>query len=127
MRGLGLQIPSFDHPGVDDASVWPTVKTTAVAADEAGFDAVLVMDHFYQLPMLGAPDDRMLEAYSLLSAIGAVTERVTLSALVTRNTYRNPAILAKTVTTLDHVSNGRAMLGIGTGWFEVEHESFGVR
>ena len=84
------------------------------------------MDHFYQLPMLGEPDQFMLECYSLLAALARETSTVRLSALVTGNTYRNPAVLAKTVTTLDIVSNGRAQLGIGAGWFEREHESFGI-
>jgi len=85
-----------------------------------------VMDHFYQLPMLGEPDQYMLECYSLLSALARETSTVRLSALVTGNTYRNPAVLAKTVTTLDIVSGGRAQLGIGAGWFELEHDAFGI-
>ena len=84
------------------------------------------MDHFYQLPMLGDPDQFMLECYSLLSALARETKNVRLSALVTGNTYRNPAVLAKTVTTLDVVSEGRAQLGIGAGWFELEHDAFGI-
>ena len=84
------------------------------------------MDHFYQLPMLGNPDAFMLECYSLLSALARETSTVRLSALVTGNTYRVPAVLAKTVTTLDIVSNGRAQLGIGAGWFELEHDAFGI-
>jgi F420-dependent oxidoreductase-like protein len=84
-----------------------------------------VMDHFYQLPMLGPPGNEMLECYTLLSALAQHTTRVRLSALVTGNTYRNPALLAKEVTTLDHVSGGRGQLGIGAGWFELEHDSLG--
>ena len=83
------------------------------------------MDHFYQLPMLGAPDHAMLECYTLLSALAQHTSRVRLSALVTGNTYRNPTLLAKIVTALDVVSGGRAQLGIGAGWFELEHDSLG--
>jgi F420-dependent oxidoreductase-like protein len=83
------------------------------------------MDHFYQLPGLGAPDEPMLEAYSTLSALATATSRIQLSALVTGNTYRNPPMLAKTVTTLDVVSGGRAVLGIGAGWFQLEHQQFG--
>jgi F420-dependent oxidoreductase-like protein len=84
------------------------------------------MDHFYQLPMLGTPEQYMLECYSLLAALARETSTVRLSALVTGNTYRNPAVLAKTVTTLDIVSGGRAQLGIGAGWFELEHDAFGI-
>jgi len=85
----------------------------------------MVMDHFYQLPMLGPPELDMLECYTLLSALAQHTSSARLSALVTGNTYRNPALLAKTVTTLDVVSGGRAQLGIGAGWFEQEHDSLG--
>jgi F420-dependent oxidoreductase-like protein len=126
MTRLGLQIPSFTFPGGEVADIFPTVAAAAQAADRGGFDTVLVMDHFFQLPGLGEPDDFMLEAYTLLGALAAVTSSVRLGALVTGNTYRNPAILAKTVTTLDVVSGGRAQLGIGSGWFELEHDAFGV-
>jgi F420-dependent oxidoreductase-like protein len=125
MTRLGYQIPNFTYPGASPADLFPMVVRQARAAEASGFDTVLVMDHFYQLPMLGAPDNEMLECYTLLSALAQHTERVRLSALVTGNTYRNPALLAKEVTTLDHVSGGRAQLGIGAGWFELEHESLG--
>ena len=126
MTRLGLQIPSFTYPGGTPATIFPTVVGAAQAAESSGFDTVLVMDHFYQLPGLGNPDDYMLEAYTLLGALASVTSRIRLAALVTGNTYRNPAILAKSVTTLDIVSGGRAQLGIGSGWFELEHQSFGI-
>jgi len=121
---LGYQIPNFSYPG-GPASIADTVVRQAREAEAAGFDAVLVMDHFYQLPGLGTPDQPMLEAYTLLGALAGQTSRVQLSALVTGNTYRNPALLAKAVTTLDVVSGGRAVLGIGAGWFELEHASLG--
>ena len=126
MTKLGLQIPNFNFPGGTPDQIFPTVVSAAQAADASGFDTVMVMDHFYQLPGLGNPDDYMLEAYTLLGALASVTSRVRLGALVTGNTYRNPAILAKAVTTLDIVSQGRAQLGIGCGWFELEHDSFGI-
>jgi len=126
MTRLGLQIPSFTYPGGTAADIFPTVTATARAAEASGFDTVLVMDHFYQLPGLGNPDDFMLEAYTLLGALAAVTSKVRLGTLVSGNTYRNPAILAKSVTTLDIVSGGRAQLGIGSGWFEMEHDAFGI-
>jgi hypothetical protein len=83
------------------------------------------MDHFYQLPMLGSPDQPMLEAYTALGALATATEKVLLGTLVTGNTYRNPTLLAKIITTLDVVSQGRAVLGVGTGWFELEHTQLG--
>jgi F420-dependent oxidoreductase-like protein len=122
--GLGLQIPNFSY-GTPVAELFPAVKAQAEEAEAAGFDTVLVMDHLYQLPTLGEPDEPMLEAYTALGALATATERVQLSTLVTGNTYRNPTLLAKTVTTLDVVSAGRAILGIGTGWFELEHRQLG--
>jgi len=112
---LGYQIPNFSYPG-GPASIADTVVRQAREAEAAGFDAVLVMDHFYQLPGIGTPDQPMLECYTTLGALATATSTIQLSALVTGNTYRNPAILAKTVTTLDVVSAGRAILGIGAGW-----------
>jgi F420-dependent oxidoreductase-like protein len=123
---LGYQIPNFTYPDVDQSRLFEVVARQAAEADRSGFDTVLVMDHFYQLPMLGEPDQYMLECYTLLGALARETEQVRLSALVTGNTYRNPAVLAKIVTTLDVVSGGRAQLGIGAGWFELEHRAFGI-
>ena len=126
MTRLGYQIPVFTYPDTDSAGLFPAIARQAEEAEGAGFDTLLVMDHFYQLPMLGAAEEPMLECYSLLSALAGRTSRVRLSALVTGNTYRNPAVLAKTVTTLDVVSGGRAQLGIGSGWFQLEHDAFGI-
>lgn len=121
---LGYQIPNFSYPG-PVAELFPTVIRQARDAESAGFDTVLVMDHFYQLPGLGEPDEPMLESYTALAALATATETIQLSALVTGNTYRNPALLAKTVTTLDVISGGRAVLGIGAGWYELEHLQYG--
>lgn len=121
---LGFQIPNFSY-GTAVSELFPTVIRQAQEAEEGGFDTVLVMDHFYQLPMLGSPDQPMLEAYTALAALATATKRVQLGTLVTGNTYRNPTLLAKIITTLDVVSGGRAILGIGTGWFELEHEQLG--
>jgi F420-dependent oxidoreductase-like protein len=122
---LGYQIPNFTYPGVSPERLFATVRQQAVEAEGSGFDTVLVMDHFYQLASLGQPGQEMIECYTLLSALAQHTSQVRLSALVTGNTYRHPSLLAKTVTALDVVSGGRAQLGIGAGWFELEHDSLG--
>ena len=121
---LGLQIPNFSY-GTGVNELFPTVIAQAQEADAAGFDSVFVMDHFYQLPMLGSPDQPMLESYTTLGGLATATEHVQLGTLVTGNTYRNPTLLAKAITTLDVMSQGRAILGIGTGWFELEHDQLG--
>ena len=121
---LGLQIPNFSY-GTGVGELYPTVIAQAQEADTSGFDSVFVMDHFYQLPMLGTPDQPMLEAYTALGGLATATEKVQLGTLVTGNTYRNPTLLAKAITTLDVMSQGRAILGIGTGWFELEHDQLG--
>ena len=125
MTRLGYQIPNFTYPGIEGADIFKNVVAQAQAAEAAGFDRVFVMDHFYQLPGIGAPEEPMFECYTMLSALAQHTETVRLSALVTGNTYRHPTLLAKAVTALDHVSGGRATLGIGAGWFEPEHKSLG--
>lgn len=125
MTRLGYQIPNFTYPDTRPDQIFDNVVTQAKAAEAAGYDRVMVMDHFYQLPGIGRHDEPMFECYSMLSALAQHTKKVRLSALVTGNTYRNPALLAKTITTLDHVSHGRATLGIGAGWFEKEHTDLG--
>ena len=125
MGQLSYQIPNFNHPGVGPSAVFDTVVAQAKEAESAGFDRVTVMDHFYQLPGIGSHDEAMIEAYTLLGALAQHTERMRLATLVTGNTYRNPAMLAKVVTALDVVSHGRATLGIGAGWYELEHEAMG--
>ncbi|MGV1008002.1 MAG: LLM class F420-dependent oxidoreductase [Dermatophilaceae bacterium] len=122
---LGYQIPNYTYPDTPVERVFPTVVAQAREAEASGFDTVLVMDHFYQLPGIGPADHAMLECYTTLAALASATSTIQVSALVTGNTYRNPALLAKTVTTLDLVSGGRAILGIGAGWFEKEHDEYG--
>ncbi|MBW2394267.1 MAG: LLM class F420-dependent oxidoreductase [Deltaproteobacteria bacterium] len=125
MTRLGYQIPNFTYPDTRPEEIFGKVVAQAKAAEASGYDRVMVMDHFYQLPGIGAPGEPMLECYTMLSALAPHTSKVRLSALVTGNTYRNPALLAKTITTLDHVSGGRATLGMGCGWFEKEHTDLG--
>ena len=122
---MGLQIPLFTYPGGDSATMFDTVAGIAQAGEAAGFDSVWGMDHFYQLPGLGKPEEPMFEAYSLLTALATVTSKVRLGAMVGGVTYRNPAFLAKSVTCLDVISKGRAIWGIGAGWFEMEHDAYG--
>ncbi|BBX70144.1 LLM class F420-dependent oxidoreductase [Mycolicibacterium psychrotolerans] len=121
---LGLQINNFSY-GTGVGELFPTVVAQAKEADSSGFDSVFLMDHFYQLPGIGTYDQPMLEAYTALGALAAATDTVQLGTLVTGNTYRNPTLLAKAITTLDVISAGRAILGIGTGWFELEHDQLG--
>jgi F420-dependent oxidoreductase-like protein len=125
MLRLGLQIPNFTYPGVPDSELFDRVAETAVTAELAGFDSIWVMDHFYQIPNVGQRAEPMLESYTLLSGIAARTSRAMLGTMVTGVTYRNPALLAKIVTTLDIVSSGRAILGIGAAWNEDEHRGYG--
>ena len=125
MTTFGFQIPGFRHAGATDAEMFDNTVALAHAAEASGFSSVWVMDHFWQLPALGGPDEPILEAYTLLGALAARTERVQLGTLVTGVTYRNPALLAKMVTTLDIISHGRAILGIGAAWYDVEHAGYG--
>ena len=125
MTTFGFQIPGFRHAGAADGEMFDQTLAHALAAEEGGFASVWVMDHFWQLPALGGPDEPILEAYTLLGALAARTERVQLGTLVTGVTYRNPALLAKMITTLDVISHGRAILGIGAAWYDVEHVGYG--
>ncbi|HWF15171.1 MAG TPA: LLM class F420-dependent oxidoreductase [Acidimicrobiales bacterium] len=120
---FGLQIPNF----IDGApgALFDEVVERASAAEESGYDSVWVMDHFFQLPPMGGPSQPMLDAYTLLGALAARTSEIRLGALVSGVTYRNPAHLAKIVTTLDVISAGRAILGIGAAWYDVEHDGLG--
>jgi F420-dependent oxidoreductase-like protein len=122
---LGLQIPDFttpDGPGRLGADLGTVVRT----ADEAGFDFIAVMDHFFQIGAIGAAEREMLEAYTTLGYVAACTSRAKLLTLVTGTIYRHPGILAKTVTTLDVLSGGRAWLGIGAAWNEQESRGLGI-
>jgi F420-dependent oxidoreductase-like protein len=122
---FGYHMPSFSFPGVADDERFDHLVALVRAAETAGFDLVTVMDHFYQIGVVGSDEEPMLEAYSTLAALAARTTRVKLGAMVTGVTYRNPALLAKTVTTLDTISKGRAILGLGAAWNESEHVGHG--
>src|SRR5215217_7855259 len=122
---LGLQLPSFTFEGVLTDKMFERIAETAVAAESAAFDSFWVMDHYHQIENVGPEADPMLEAYTLLGGVGARTSRIELGVMVTGVTYRNPAFLAKVVTTLDVVSGGRAILGIGAAWNEEESRAYG--
>ena len=126
MRPLfGYHMPRFTFPDVPREGLFEHLIELVGAAEAAGFDLITVMDHFYQIGPVGAEDEPMLEAYTTLGAIAARTSRVRLGTMVTGVTYRNPAMLAKTVTTLDVISGGRALLGIGAAWNDSEHRGYG--
>ena len=128
---IGLQVPNFTWPGGPPA-IAGTLREIAGAAETAGFSSLWVMDHFFQIGSrdramgLGPAEDEMLEGYSTLAYLAALTQRVQLGTLVTGAIYRYPGILIKTVTTLDVLSGGRAYLGIGAGWFEREARGLGA-
>jgi alkanesulfonate monooxygenase SsuD/methylene tetrahydromethanopterin reductase-like flavin-dependent oxidoreductase (luciferase family) len=103
---------------------WPQWRDAAVAADDAGWDSVWTWDHL--LAIFGPWEQPIFEGWSILSAIGPLTKRVRLGLMVGANTFRKPGLTAKLATTLDHVSGGRAILGIGGAWFDREHEAFGI-
>lgn len=124
---FGYHMPSYTFPGVPREDLFDHAVALATAAESAGFDFVTVMDHFYQIGPVGPEEEPMLEGYTALAGIAARTSRIRLGTLVTGVTYRNPALLAKTVTTLDVVSKGRAFLGIGAAWNESEHQGYGFR
>ncbi|MFV2171832.1 LLM class F420-dependent oxidoreductase [Actinomadura sp. LOL_016] len=122
---IGLQVPSFTFPGGAER-IGPTFGRIARDADQAGLHSLWVMDHFFQIDMVGPAEEPMLEGYSALAYAAALTENITLGTLVTGVTYRHPGILVKTVTTLDVLSGGRAWLGIGAAWNDEESRGLGV-
>ena len=103
---------------------WPGFRDSALAAEEAGWDSVWTWDHLNAI--FGPWEQPIFEGWSVLSALGPLTARIRLGLMVGANTFRNPGLTAKLATTLDHVSGGRAVLGIGGAWFEREHDAFGI-
>ncbi|HYM95786.1 MAG TPA: LLM class F420-dependent oxidoreductase [Candidatus Sulfotelmatobacter sp.] len=123
---FGYHMPNYTYPGVPDDRLFESVVERVQAAEAAGFDLVTVMDHFYQIRGVGPETHPMLEAYTTLAALATRTSRVKLGTLVTGVTYRNPAVLAKIVTTLDVISGGRAVMGIGAAWNDSEAAGYGI-
>jgi F420-dependent oxidoreductase-like protein len=122
---IGVHFMNFTLPD-GPAGLRAAVGDTAVAAEEAGVDWFTAMDHWFQMEHFATAHDAMLEGYSVLNFVAAKTEKLRLGLLVTGVTYRHPGLLAKTVTTLDVLSGGRAFLGIGAAWYEREHQALGV-
>src|ERR1700744_4718479 len=122
---IGLQISDFGPPRGPE---WlgAELATVARTADDARFEQIAVMDHFFQIPAVGPAENEMLEGYTTLGYLAACTSRAALVTLVTGTVYREPGILAKTVTTLDVLSGGRAWLGIGAAWNEEESRGLGI-
>jgi F420-dependent oxidoreductase-like protein len=123
---FGFHFSSVSYEGIDERGLFTRIAETAVAAESAGFDSIWVPDHVHQNRIGGGPSGPMLEAYTLLAALATKTDHVLLGSLVTPVTFRNPALLAKVVTTLDVVSDGRAVLGIGAAWDTEEHNAYGL-
>jgi len=125
MATYGLQLPDFSWiVDADPPTTMDRLRSVAQAAETSGYSSLWVMDHLLQLPPLGGPAASILEGYVALGALAAVTERVELGTLVTGVTYRNPAHLAKQIASLDALTGGRAILGIGAAWYDVEHAAY---
>jgi F420-dependent oxidoreductase-like protein len=124
---LGFSLGDYPRPVAGDTQLFDTVLAQVQAAEGAGFDSVWVPDHLMQTPVVAPEDDPMLECYTTLGALAAATSRVWLGAFVGCAAYRNPALVAKAVTTLDIISHGRAIFGVGAGWFEREHHAYGFK
>lgn len=121
---IGVHYSRF--PSGPDGSLARTLAETARVADQGGVELFTLMDHYFQMEVFGGPPEPMLEGYTGLGYVAALTERIRLGLLVTGVTYRHPGVLAKTVTTLDTLSGGRAQLGIGAAWYRREHEGLGI-
>ncbi|RIK04917.1 MAG: LLM class F420-dependent oxidoreductase [Acidobacteria bacterium] len=122
---FGLHIVRFDFAGGPSA-IGPSLRSLAEAAEAAGFGEITLMDHYFQLQMIGARSEPMIEGYTGLGYLAAVTNQIKLGLLVTGVTYRHPGLLVKIATTLDVLSGGRSVFGIGAAWYEEEHLGLGV-
>jgi F420-dependent oxidoreductase-like protein len=122
---LGLQVSFFPYPN-EQAELGDTFAQIVRRAERAGFYSLWVMDHFFQIGMVGPAEMEMLEGWSALAFAAGITNRIKLGTMVTGVTYRHPGLLVKTATTLDALSHGRAYFGIGAAWYEEEHKGLGV-
>ena len=122
---LDLHLPNFNYPNVAADEVFDKLVEISTTAEASGFSSVSLMDHLHQIPGVGPPENWMFEGSTMLAGLAARTERLTLGLVVGSVTYRNPALAAKTTTTLDIISGGRVWHGLGAGWFEEEHVAYG--
>jgi F420-dependent oxidoreductase-like protein len=122
---LSLHLPNFNFPDTPPEALFEKLVAIANAAEDSGYSSITVMDHFHQIPGVGPAENYMLEGNTILGGLAARTSRVSVGLLVGGVMYRNPALLAKITTTLDIISGGRAILGLGAAWYEDEHKAYG--
>jgi F420-dependent oxidoreductase-like protein len=122
---LDLHLPNFNYPDVAPEDLFERLVDIATTAEDSGFSTITVMDHLHQIPGVGPRTNYMLEGNTILGALAARTSRASLGLLVGGVMYRNPALMAKIATTLDIISGGRAILGLGAAWYEEEHDAYG--
>src|SRR5919206_761197 len=122
---LDLHLPNFNYPDTPPEELFERLVEIVTTAEDSGYSSITVMDHLHQIPGVGPRTNWMLEGNTILGALAARTSRVSVGLLVGGVTYRNPALLAKITTTLDVISGGRAILGLGAAWFEEEHRAYG--
>jgi F420-dependent oxidoreductase-like protein len=123
---FGLQIPSFSFASRPGENVFDVARELATTAEEVGFESLWLMDHLFQIPVVAPETDPLLECFTTLSALAASTERVQLGTLVAAVGFRSPSVLAKITSTLDVISHGRLIVGVGAGWCDWEHEAYGL-
>jgi F420-dependent oxidoreductase-like protein len=122
---LDLHVPNFNWPDTPPEAFFEKLVEIAKTAEDSGLRSISMMDHLHQIPPVGPAENWMMEGNAILAALAARTSKINLGLLVGGVTYRNPALVAKLTTTIDIISGGRAVLGIGAGWFEAEHKAYG--
>jgi probable F420-dependent oxidoreductase len=123
---VGVALPAEEVAGSATTPGWPEIRSFALAAEAAGIDSLWMWDHFFYDPEDGSPVEGVHEAWTLMSAVAAITQRVEIGALVMCVSFRNPGLLAKMAAALDEVSGGRLILGLGAGWHDPEYDAFDI-